>query len=453
MERRLAAKTEDILRPTGPPPPPHAVHDIGILFSGAINLFNRAVNEQHGWGTLWWQENLTNVRSFDPSKKYPVGTILGYPFERDNDGHVIIVSTEPDANGDQWTIGADTPFELNEKRTVKNAHDTFNLTYAGEIAGVGVIPLGQSGAGESAPDDPPGPPPYVMLDSLVCPSLDQLERIWNHTNVWAYGFYLPEAPSHPWSYYRGRRQSFVDLGFGLAPIYVGQQLSGPGSKILTESQGKKDAQDAAERMKAEGFPKGDVCYLDVEGGNWSAALVAYAAAWINETNNNTDYTAGMYALPNVADAIMVKAPRAIYWACRADYACSWDAGAKVYQGAEGSDEYWRFHRPDHPSPQGDHVAVVPGARIGAVFALGNQYRHQLYRRARPVQGRTAKTRPAVPATSGDNARATHHRRGKAPHRVREEGEVTITLPRLLGLRGTPRLDAGGSAARSSSRAR
>ena len=189
-----------------------------------------------------------------------------------------------------------------------------------------------------------------MLDSLACPSPAQLERIWNHTNVWAYGFYLPEAPSHAWSYYRGRRQSFVDLGFGLAPIYVGQQLSGPGSKILTESQGKKDAQDAAERMKAEGFPKGDVCYLDVEGGNWSAALVAYAAAWINETNNNTDYTAGMYALPNVADAIMAKAPRVIYWACRADYACSWDAGAKVYQGAEGSDEYWRFHRPDPATP-------------------------------------------------------------------------------------------------------
>jgi hypothetical protein len=334
----------------GPPPPPHAVHDIGILCSGAINLFNRAVNEQHGWGTLWWQENLTNVRNFDPSKKYPVGTILGYPFERNNDGHIIIVSTEPDANGDQWTIGADTPFGLNEKRTVKNAHTTFNLTYAGEIAGVGVVPLGQGGAGEPAPDDPPGPPPYVMLDSLVCPSPAQLERIWNHTNVWAYGFYLPEAPSHAWSYYRGRRQSFVDLGFGLTPIYVGQQLSGPGSKILTESQGKKDAQDAAERMKAEGFPKGDVCYLDVEGGNWSAALVAYAAAWINETNNNTDYTAGMYALPNVADAIMAKAPRVIYWACRADYACSWDAGAKVYQGAEGSDEYWRFHRPDPATP-------------------------------------------------------------------------------------------------------
>lgn len=173
------------------------------------------------------------------------------------------------------------PLWLNEKRTVKYAHTTFNLTYAGEIAGVGVIPSGQSGAGEPAPDAPPGPPPYVMLDSLVCPSPAQLERIWNHTNVWAYGFYLPEAPSHTWSCYRGRRQSFVDLGFGLAPIYVGQQLSGPGFKILTESQGRKDAQDAAERMKAEGFPRGDVCYLDVEGDNWSAALVTYAAAWIN----------------------------------------------------------------------------------------------------------------------------------------------------------------------------
>jgi hypothetical protein len=333
-----------------PAPTPQDVHDIGCLCSGAINLFNRAVNEQHGWGTLWWQRNLTNVRRFDPNETYPVGTVLGYPFERDNDGHVMIVSTEPDVNGDQWTIAADTPFGLNEKRTVGSAHDVFNLTYAGEISGVGVIPSGQGGEAEQPAPDDPGPPPYVMLDSLVCPSPDQLERIYNHTNVWAYGFYLPEAPSHGWSYYRGRRKSFVDIGFGLAPIYVGQQISGPGSKILTEEQGKKDAQDAARKMKTEGFPKGDVCYLDVEGGNWSAALVTYAAAWINETNDSTDYTAGMYALPNVADAIMAKAPRVVYWACRADYACSRDAGAKVYQGAEGSDEYWRFRRPDPTEP-------------------------------------------------------------------------------------------------------
>ena len=339
----------------GPAPAPKKVHDRGILCSGAINLFNRAINEGHGWGTLWWQNNLANKRAFDPSNKYPVGTVLGYPFERDNDGHAMVVSTEPDSNGDQWTIGADTAFGLSERRTIRNAHDTFNLTYAGEIAGIGTIPLGQSDPGEPAPDDP-GPPPYVMLDSLVCPSPAQLERIWKHTNVWAHGFYLPETPSHTYSYYRGRRESFVDLGFGLAPIYLGQQLSGGGSKILTRAQGRKDAMDAAKKMKSEEFPEGDVCYLDVEGGDWSADLVDYAAAWINETNNNTAYTAGLYAAPNVADLIITEAPRFVYWAVRADYTCSPDAGVKVYQGAKGSDEYWRFHRPDPATPH--HKAIM-----------------------------------------------------------------------------------------------
>ena len=133
---------------TGKPPSPEVVRQKGVLCSGALNLFARFVRLKGGQGTLWWQNNLENKRQFRSGTHYPVGTVLGYPFERDNDGHVVIVSTEPDENGDQLTIGADVPFGLNEKRTVKSAHATFNFSYAAEIPGIGVIPAGGAGASE-----------------------------------------------------------------------------------------------------------------------------------------------------------------------------------------------------------------------------------------------------------------------------------------------------------------
>lgn len=126
-------------------PTPAEVKRDGILCSGELNLLDLLItgSSTNDAGTLWWERNLENRRPFDPNRVYPVGTVLGYPFARDNDGHVIVVSTEPDAQGRQWTIGADVPLGLSEQRTVLGAHKFFGLTYAGEMPGVGVIPLGK----------------------------------------------------------------------------------------------------------------------------------------------------------------------------------------------------------------------------------------------------------------------------------------------------------------------
>lgn len=340
-----------------PAPPPEEVSRIGVLCSGAINLFWRSIEGKAGAGTLWWEQNLVNTRPFEPGRRYPVGTILGYPFRRDNDGHVIVVSTPPNANGDQKTIGADTGNGLSENLTVRQAHAAFNLTYAGEIPGVGAIPLDETAiTGDTGvAQDDPGPPPYVMLDTAIYPGRNWLKRVYDHSNTWAFIFYLPDAPSHSWTSYRGKRQEMVDIGFGLAPTYVGQQLSGPGSKILTAEQGRLDGKDAARKMREEGFPEASVCYLDVEGGDVNSRLVDYAAAWINEVNDHTPYEAGMYASPRVADAIMAEAPDVVYWAVRADFACSPEVNAEVYGGAKGDDSYWTFDRPDPGKPHGKAV--------------------------------------------------------------------------------------------------
>jgi hypothetical protein len=74
---------------TGKPPSPEVVRAKGVLCSGALNLFARFVRGRSGQGTLWWEQNLENKRQFRSGTRYPIGTVLGYPFARDNDGHVV----------------------------------------------------------------------------------------------------------------------------------------------------------------------------------------------------------------------------------------------------------------------------------------------------------------------------------------------------------------------------
>ena len=74
---------------TGKPPSPEVVRAKGVLCSGALNLFARFVRGRSGQGTPWWEQNLENKRQFRSGTRYPIGTVLGYPFARDNDGHVV----------------------------------------------------------------------------------------------------------------------------------------------------------------------------------------------------------------------------------------------------------------------------------------------------------------------------------------------------------------------------
>lgn len=79
------------------------------------------------------------------------------------------------------------------------------------------------------------------------------------------GFYLV-APSHKDSGWAGQRQALLVQGWSLVPIYVGQELIGPGSHLVTAEQGTIDGEDAAAQLVAEGFPLGTTVYLDLENG-------------------------------------------------------------------------------------------------------------------------------------------------------------------------------------------
>ena len=134
---------------------------------------------------------------------------------------------------------------------------------------------------------------YAGFDRADFPSLDFMARLKSETNLVWCGYYL-HAPSQPATTWRGKRAALAAQGWGFAPIYVGQQITGPGSHDVTEAQGARDGADAADQMRAEGFPLGSFVFLDLENGPpFTGAQQGYVGAWIDAVRAH-GFGAGVY---------------------------------------------------------------------------------------------------------------------------------------------------------------
>jgi hypothetical protein len=156
---------------------------------------------------------------------------------------------------------------------------------------------------------------HLGFDTYAYPG-DEAMLAWRHESVpyeWV-GFYLP-SPCHRSDSWSGKRATLTDMGWGLAVVYVGQQVWGDAPrrkivttkyvtrkvKVTTRSHGKRvtryvrkrvpvkvvtyvraeqgsncstrlvnaargarDAADAVQRTAAEGFARGSVIFLDIE---------------------------------------------------------------------------------------------------------------------------------------------------------------------------------------------
>jgi hypothetical protein len=126
---------------------------------------------------------------------------------------------------------------------------------------------------------------YAGFDAAVYPGLPAMNWLRAHSNLVWCGYYLSPAPNlyPPALSWSGKRRELA-AHWGLAPIYVGQQINVTAqddfSAVLTVAQGLIDGRQAADNARRDGFPPGTCLFLDWEnGGTLSQAALRYAGAW------------------------------------------------------------------------------------------------------------------------------------------------------------------------------
>jgi len=133
---------------------------------------------------------------------------------------------------------------------------------------------------------------YAGYDAAVFPGVDSMAWLKRHSNLRWCGYYLAPAPNlaPAAASWRGRRAA-IAADWGLAPLYVGQQMPAQAapdqpaplfSSILTAAQGRLDGAAAVALARRDGFPAGSYIYIDWEdGGALTAAAQDYLAAWLS----------------------------------------------------------------------------------------------------------------------------------------------------------------------------
>lgn len=175
------------------------------------------------------------------------------------------------------------------------------------------------------PPEPPGAltPSYAGFDIGVYPG-DAALTAWKYPASpyrWV-GYYLASS-CHRDVTFAGKRATIESLGWGIAAIYVGQQdwanmsvapagatanvasqqLAVCSASLLSSDQGAAEAKDAANQMRAEGFPDGSTVFLDVEHvTSISQALLDYYRAWIAGVLADGHFKPAVYAAKSNASA-------------------------------------------------------------------------------------------------------------------------------------------------------
>src|ERR1700753_3783870 len=137
-------------------------------------------------------------------------------------------------------------------------------------------------------------PGFAGFDRADYPGDAVMSWLKNNTNLVWCGYYLAPAPSHGNTSWMTNRAKLVAAGWGISPVFVGQQVTGPGSHNSSASAGVTDGESAAAMMKSEGFPAGSFVYLDLENGPPLTQLQKdYVANWCDAVTAG-GYGPGVY---------------------------------------------------------------------------------------------------------------------------------------------------------------
>ena len=145
---------------------------------------------------------------------------------------------------------------------------------------------------------------YLGFDTNIYPG-DRTMKIWADEGTYHWvGFYLP-APCHRDDSWSGKRDTLLSMGWGLAVVYVGQQVWQTSKKpkkgatcsnaFVSGSRGATEGRDAIARMIAEGFPHGTVIFLDIERmDRIPASMKSYYKTWTETVLADGRYRVGYY---------------------------------------------------------------------------------------------------------------------------------------------------------------
>lgn len=153
---------------------------------------------------------------------------------------------------------------------------------------------------------------HAGLDTSQFPGLKLTAALRARTNAEWLAYYLV-APSHPNAGWRGQRAALVAQGWGLAPVYVGEETTGPGSHNVTAAQGAINGDDAADKMVADGFAPRSCGFLDLENGPPYGQLEGgHVSAWCTRFAAR-GFTPGIYCSHLMADEVSAQNPGARIW--------------------------------------------------------------------------------------------------------------------------------------------
>lgn len=137
------------------------------------------------------------------------------------------------------------------------------------------------------------------------------------------GYYLP-SPCHKDDSWSGKRQKLVDMGWGLAVVYVGQQTWGRtphtptpqrvaqlmsqgktcNADLISAERGRADGEDAIAQTVKEGFPERSIVFLDIERmENMPQVMRDYYRAWAKRVLEDKRYRPGAYVHKHNAETV------------------------------------------------------------------------------------------------------------------------------------------------------
>lgn len=164
---------------------------------------------------------------------------------------------------------------------------------------------------------------YAGFDRLAYPGDAMMTALWNQTNLAWCGFYLAPAPNQTQgTSWMTKRAFLTSLGWGLAPIYLGEQQSKVCDSCTANpsaAKGTIDATGAIALATAAGFPAGSVIYLDIE--TWSpinAAMRDYYQSWVAGIIAG-GFAPGVYCPHVLARQLRGFDSRPVFWSVKGQY--------------------------------------------------------------------------------------------------------------------------------------